>query len=304
LEYCELMSRIPNAEFEIPDFEVLYRRAGADRWGVAPDDFARAVAASAASVFRDSDPAPRELARLVESLHVEDLALAVACAAGSEAAWEHFVREFRPVLYRSADAIEPGGGARDLADSLYADLYGLNERDGQRRSLFRYYHGRSRLATWLRAVLAQRHVDRIRAQRRIDPLPDENDEQAAAASPPPDPDRRRLLATIKKALAAVLSALSARDRLRLSCYYAQEMTLAEVGRVTGEHEATVSRQLTRTRRAIRANLECHLRDQARLSDAEITQGFQYAMENAGPIDLTEILDDTRERKESAARRSI
>jgi DNA-directed RNA polymerase specialized sigma24 family protein len=41
---------------------------------------------------------------------------------------------------------------------LYADLYS--------KSLFRYFQGRSSLATWLRAVLSQRYVDRIRANRR------------------------------------------------------------------------------------------------------------------------------------------
>src|SRR5882672_4805126 len=214
----------------------LFSRAGADRWGVTLEVFARALATSAASAGGDREVGPRELARLLESLHLEDLALAVACAAGNDAAWEHFMREFRPVLYRSADAIDPGGGARELADSLYADLYGLGEREGQRRSLFAYYHGRSRLATWLRAVLAQRHVDRIRAQRRIEPLPEEDDEQPVASpAPPPDPDRPRLLGIIKRALAMVLSRLGARDRLRLSLYYAEQLTLAEIGRVTAEH---------------------------------------------------------------------
>ncbi len=283
----------------------LYRRAGAERWGVARDVFAGALATSASRVFADRDPTSRELAGLLESLHLKDLALAVACAAGHDAAWEHFVREYRSVLYRSADAIDRSGGARELADSLYADLYGLSERDGERRSLFRYYHGRSRLATWLRAVLAQRHVDRLRAQRRVAPLPDETTEQTAGATTPPsDPDRPRLLTLIKDALAAALSRLSTRDRLRLGCYYAQELTLAEVGRLTAEHEATVSRQLARTRRTLREDLERQLRDEARLSDAEIAQGFAYAMENAGPIDLGEILDSTGERKKSAAPRSI
>ena len=282
----------------------LYRRAGAERWGVAPDVFADALATSASRVFADRDPTSRELAGLLESLHLEDLALAVACAAGHDAAWEHFVREYRSVLYRSADAIDRSGGARELADSLYADLYGLSERDGERRSLLRYYHGRSRLATWLRAVLAQRHVDRLRAQRRVEPLPDETTQTAAATTPPSDPDRPRLLTLIKDALAAALSRLSTRDRLRLGCYYAQELTLAEVGRLTGEHEATVSRQLARTRRTLREDLERQLRDEARLSDAAIAQGFGYAMENAGPIDLGEILDSTGERKKSAAPRSI
>jgi len=283
----------------------LYRRAGAERWGVSPDVFADALAASAARVFADRDPTSRELANLLESLHLEDLALAIACAAGDDAAWEHFVREYRPVLYRSADAIDRGGGARELADSLYADLYGLSERDGQRRSLFRYYHGRSRLATWLRAVLAQRHVDRIRAQRRVEPLPDETAQQSSAATTPPsDPDRPRLLSLMKDALAAALARLGARDRLRLSCYYAQELTLAEVGRLTGEHEATVSRQLARTRRALREDLERQLRDEAKLSDAGMAQCFEYAMDDAGPIDLGEILDAPGERKKSAAHRSI
>ena len=107
------------------------------------------------------------------------------------------MREYRPILYRSADAIDPGGGARELADSIYADLFGLQERDGERRSLFRYFHGRSSLATWLRAVLAQRQVDRVRSTRRLTPL----DSAANEESPPPalvsapaaDPDTRRFV---------------------------------------------------------------------------------------------------------------
>src|SRR5437773_627666 len=258
-------------------------RADAHRWGVSPDAFADALTAGAGRVFAGRNPAPREVARFLESLHVRDLALAIGCAAGHEGAWEYFVREYRPILYRSADAIDPGGGARELADSLYADLYGLSDRGAERRSLFRYYHGRSSLATWLRAVLAQRHVDRIRADRRVESLPD--DETAAAIparTPPPDPDRPRLLLLIQDAVTGALLRLPARDRLRLACYYVQQLTLAEVGRLTGEHEATVSRQLARTRRAIRVDLERQLRDDMKLSDAEIAQCFEYAIDDAGP----------------------
>ena len=283
----------------------LYARADAHRWGVSPDVFAEALTTGAGRVFAGHNPAPREIARFLESLHVRDLALAIGCAAGDEGAWEHFIREYRPVLYRSADAVDPSGGARELADSLYADLYGLGDRGAERKSLFRYYHGRSSLATWLRAVLAQRHVDRIRADRRVESLPD--DETAAAIparTPPPDPDRPRLLLLIKVAVGAALLRLPARDRLRLACYYVQQLTLAEVGRLTGEHEATVSRHLARTRRAIRVDLERQLRDEMKLSDAEIAQCFEYAMDDAGPIDLGEILAAPDERKLSPLRRSI
>src|SRR4029077_12295537 len=134
-------------------------------------------------------------------LHVEDLALAVACADGCEAAWDHFVREHRPALYRAAEAIDRSGGARDLADSLYAELFGLRERDGERQSLFRYFHGRSSLTTWLRAVLAQRHICRLRSTRRLDALPDEESAEALpAAALPPDPDRPRYVTIIQDAL--------------------------------------------------------------------------------------------------------
>src|SRR3984893_12951412 len=140
----------------------------------------------------------------VSAIHLEDLELARRCADGDESAWQRFMLEYRPVLYRAADALEPGGGARDLADSLYADPYGLTGGDRQRASLFRYFQGRSSLATWLRAVLAQRYVDRLRAQRRLVPLPDaepgsqrpsaRRHEGLAMESPnpapglPPDPD--------------------------------------------------------------------------------------------------------------------
>ena len=275
--------------------EQLHRDAHADRRAVPVDRFGAALQASA------DRATATDLRRYLGGLHLEDLALACACAAGDERAWEHFVREHRPVLYRAADALAPGGGARDLADSLYADLYGMQARDGERRSLFRYFHGRSSLATWLRAVLAQRHVDAIRAGRRLDPLPadDHPSAPAAAAGPVADPDRVRYLALIQRGLKLAVSKLAARERLRLGCYYTQELTLAETGRVVREHEATVSRQLARTRRTIRNHVERYLRDEGGLDAAQIERCFAYVMDDPGPFDLGGII-----RKNSGPDRSI
>lgn len=290
------MSEIPTALLER-----LYLQAKAERWSVPRPRFAAALQASAERV------SGTDITRHLNSLHLEDLALACACAAGDEDAWEHFVREYRPQLYRSADALESGGRARELADSLYADLYGIEERDGERRSLFRYFHGRSTLATWLRAVLAQRHVDAIRSGRRLDPMPRDDDPIAAAspAPPPVDPDRTRYLALIHRALKLAIGVLSARDRLRLGCYYTQQMTLAQVGRLLGEHEATVSRQLARTRRAIRETVERYLKGEAGLQEAQVSRCFEYALEDAGPLDLGDIIGmDFDSRKDSESDRSI
>jgi RNA polymerase sigma factor (sigma-70 family) len=232
----------------------------------------------------------------VNASYARDVELARQCAAGEEQAWERFVLEYRPLLYRAADALDPSGGARDLADSLYADLY--------TRSLFRYFQGRSSLATWLRAVLSQRYVDRLRAQKRLEPLPDEDSTPPRHEGPPdepPDPDRARNVVLLRQALARAVDRLDSRDRLRLGCYYVQELTLADTGRLLKEHEATVSRQLARTRRALREDVERQLRADSGLSEAQLAECFASASEDAGPLDLRQTLGD---RKKPAVDRSI
>jgi len=215
-----------------------------------------------------------------------DLALARLCAAGDERAWERFVREYRPLLYRAADALDRTQGARELADSLYAELYGMDGEAGERQSLFRYYQGKSSLATWLRAVLAQRYVDRVRVQRRVEPLPDDD---LPGRDEDPDPDRARYIALLRRALERAVAGLTDRDRLRLGCYYVQELTLAETGRVMKESEATASRQLARVRVAIRREVETQLRVEARLSDDEIAACFASVANDPGPLDLKQVI---------------
>ena len=280
------------------------RRVTVTTWRPAPQRFAETLSASAARALAGKEPSVREVESFLGSLHLDDLALACACADRNEAAWEHFVREQRPGLYRSADALEAGGGARDLADSLYGELFGVGARGDERPSLFRHYHGRSSLATWLRAVLAQRYVDRLRSRQRIDPLPDAEAAGAPATAPPrPDPDRDPRRSLMEDALERAVAALPPRDRLRLGCYYAEGLTLAQTGRLLHEHEATVSRQLARTRKVIRSAVESTLRREARLSDAQINQCFADVADDPGPLDLKRLLGGGAERKEPEQDRS-
>ena len=269
----------PLADLDSGLVERLARKAQAGRWGLDARDFAAALRRSAAHLFSGSLPSAAEVGQYFESLHIEDLALACACARGSEPAWEHFVREFRPIILRIASRGQQADRARDVADSVYAELYGLDEREGARRSLFDYFHGRSSLAGWLKAVVAQRLVDQARAARRFEPLPEEEASPAGLPGAPAlelDPDRERFLRLVRHAMAGALAGLDARDRLRLSLYYAQEMTLAAVGRVLGESEATSSRKLERTRGTLRAAVERRLRDVERLTDAQIHECFEHA----------------------------
>jgi hypothetical protein len=80
----------------------------------------------------------------------------------------------------------------------------------------------------------------------------------------------------------------------LRLYYADQLTLAEIGSQLGEHESSVSRHLERVRRALRSSVEGLLRtgrlatngSQAEpgLSEEQISLCFQYASEDA-PVDL-------------------
>jgi RNA polymerase sigma-70 factor (ECF subfamily) len=283
----------------------LLRDAGADSWGGSPAAFAATLGRSMARAFQGRIPDPAEEERFLRSLHLRDLALACACAEGNGPAWDHFMTEYRSVLYRAADALQPGGGAREVADALYAELWGVRNPDAaSRRSLFEYFHGRSSLGTWLRALVSQRFVDRVREQRRLAPLP-EDEGEVAAPSPAraPDPDRARFESALNEALGAAIAALAPRDRLRLGCYYAQEMTLAAIGRLTGEHEATVSRHLARTRRALRDEVERRLREGFGFADREIAECFASATADPGPLDLDAWLNEEVDRKNPPPDRS-
>lgn len=116
-----------------------------------------------------------------------------------------------------------------------------------------------------------------------------------------DPDRARRRRIIERALDHALAALPARDRVRLGCYYAEGLTLAQTGRLVGEHEATVSRQLARTRKAIRVAVERELHG-AGLSRQQISESFMEIAQDPGRLDVRRLLDEPG-RKEDPDNRS-
>jgi RNA polymerase sigma-70 factor (ECF subfamily) len=268
----------------------LYAQSGAERWALSQESLAQALHRSAIHRFPDG-ATDGEVARYLATVHVEDLALAAACRGGNGAAWDHFVLHFRPALYAAARSVA-GDAHRDLADSLYAELYGVSNAGEERTSLLAWYHGRSRLVTWVRSVLVQRHIDARRAASRTEQW-DPDDESAIGGRVPgyastPAPGRAHAVAIAQDALDRAIAALDARDRLRLRLYYGEDLTLAQVGRITGEHEATVSRKLDRARADLRRRVERHLRAEHGLSDAAIGECFAYAAE-APELHLTRLL---------------
>src|SRR5580704_1394688 len=308
----------------------LYSEVSASPWSVSRHRFEDALERSAAKRFAScaiEQVTRPKLEEFLGALHLQDLSLAAACASGQPAAWEFFVITYRGYLRAAAAAIlrckSDSVAAQDLADSLFTDLYGISASSPAKtedRSLFRYFHGRSSLKTWLRAVLAQRHIDSIRASRRFIEIDDQStsspfddgntfrervtpiDSSSNFTNPAhdsaPDPHRPRYLALFSDALHKALNALDPRDHERLRLYYADQQTLAHIGRELGEHESSVSRNLDRIRRELRASVESALRSgqfqsqngtypQPALTDEQISLCFEYAAEDA-PLNFDQV----------------
>jgi len=294
---------IPMATATIDDFRRLHARSiarlsergGAARLAVDAEMVCAALYASVRSWAGGlaTEPDERATSSYLDGLNAEDLVLACACRAGGARAWEEFVVRFRGAMNAAARALmHDDVRARELADSLYAELYGLEERAGERRSLLAYYHGRGSLGAWLRAVIAQRHTDAHRRQTRAQMLGEAIAREAGAgpagAIDPPDPDRARYLEAIGAAMRAAIAELAARDRLRLNLYYAEELTLKQVGRAMREHESGVSRHLARTREDLRRRAERRLKREYRLNDEQIRLCYVYAIEE-WPAELGRLL---------------
>ncbi len=302
--------------------ERFYAEARAERWGLTRERFSTALERSSNKALTAVTLTPQKLEAYLGALHLEDLALATACAEGVETAWEYFFSQYRAYLRSAAAAIlrcQSGSAeACDLADSLFSELYGLASGIGSDRSLFRYFHGRSSLKTWLRAILAQRHIDSIRASRRFEDLPEDDSAGTSSAAPlgppiqPTDPHRERLVNAFTRALQAALALLEPQEKERLRLYYAEEKTLADIGRQLGEHESSVSRHLDRVRRDLRQNVENILRQgfsaangfvaQPGLSDAEIALCFEYSAQDT-PLDLDKLLPQSKPLGPAAGKRT-
>jgi len=229
----------------------LYQTSKAENYGLTQARFEEILREVAAKLLPDTSASP---GNLWLSLKIEDLALARGCAAGHERAWEVFLTRYREKLYDIAGYItKESSAARDLADSTYADLYGLNVRQGQRVSKLSSYTGRGSLEGWLRTVMAQEFVNRYRRQRRLVSLEEESEEGAQFAAPTLQPvvsANPKLTAATDQALAE----LSPEDRFILASYYLDSRTLAEIARILHVHESTISRKVDKLTKSLRKRI--------------------------------------------------
>ncbi|HZQ19308.1 MAG TPA: sigma-70 family RNA polymerase sigma factor [Terriglobales bacterium] len=230
----------------------LYRKSRAEEFGISAGDFESILRELIGKNLPASSVPERQ--EFCSRLHLEDLALARACAMGNDRAWEAFMLRFREKLYDAARQItRDDSTGRELADSVYADLYGTQTRDGKRVSKLASYGGRGSLAGWLRTVLAQEYINHYRKHRRLVSL-DRECEEGAQFPAPAAPQVTTIDERLEFATDSALRSLDPEDRFIIASYFLDERTLAEIARALSVHESTISRKVEKLTKALRKQI--------------------------------------------------
>ena len=269
----------------------LLKRASDSRSLTAQALVPRISAAVEKYLLRNDAVTPREeISKFIDEMQADDLCLIIACERGDESAWNDLVERFTATVRSAArSASSNEDAAEDLAQSIWAELYGLRTRkDGTTASKLAYYSGRGSLAGWLRAVVAQLAVDVFRKQSRLVQTEEDTDldrlardTQVSEGQPMlagvPNPEEsmsnRFAQADMQKALNTAVEELSAEDRLLVKLYYFDNLRLREAGAVLGVHEATASRRLARIQTDLRKRVTKILVDERGWTQAETERSF-------------------------------
>jgi RNA polymerase sigma-70 factor, ECF subfamily len=268
-----------------PYFAELYARSGGQKFGLSLRDFAL-VLQDVSGRYLPPHPSPAEAAELHRSLRLEELVLARACARGNECAWECFLNQYRSKLFGAAAAIaKEESAARELADGLYGDLFGIRQGEGgERVSKLSFYTGRGSLEGWLRTVLAQEYVNRHRSRRRLVSF-EERSEQGAQFEGKSE-TVTAVDVRLEQAVDGALAETPAEERLLLAWWYLDGRTLAEIARMLGVHESTISRRMDKIMGSLRKRVLRGLRERG--MDGR-------AAEEAMEVDVRDLLVDVRGR---------
>jgi RNA polymerase sigma-70 factor, ECF subfamily len=239
----------------------LHAKSGGEKFGLTCETFA-AILCSVAAKYLPPDATRSDARAFLLTLRVDELALARACAAGDNSAWEIFLTRYREKLYHYAVRIaREDSVARDLAGGLYAELYGTATRAGQRVSKLASFTGRGSLDGWLRTVLAQEFVNRYRRAKRLVSLDEEIEEGTQFVAPQPEPAAAVDSHHLESVTDAALAALAGEDRFILAAYYLDGRPLAEVARMLGVHESTISRKVDKLASSLRKKILASLMQQ-------------------------------------------
>ncbi|HVI26472.1 MAG TPA: RNA polymerase sigma factor [Xanthomonadaceae bacterium] len=174
-----------------------------------------------------------------------DEALMLAWAAGTASAFEPLYARHRTRLYRYLlrQLRDPA-----LADELFQDVWQrvIAARAG--------WKPEASFATWLFRIAHNRLADHWRALQHRPPAPADGDERAARIPDPDTPERTLSEFEQRRRLQLALDELPPEQREVLLLRLEQELSLEEIGAVTGVGRETVKSRLRYAMDKLRARL--------------------------------------------------
>jgi RNA polymerase sigma factor (sigma-70 family) len=147
--------------------------------------------------------------------------------------------------------------AREIVDSLPADLIAGVPRDGKNFPLLKMYQGRAPLRSWLTVVALSRlkswwRSPQYRSLIRIRDEGDDRDFTETLAAPDSDsPGDSEVVAILADALFEALNSLSPRAAVCLRLVHIHDVEQQRLAVMLNCHAATISRELAQTQEGIR-----------------------------------------------------
>jgi RNA polymerase sigma-70 factor (ECF subfamily) len=170
----------------------------------------------------------------------DDARLVLRVGEGEVAAYRELVRRHAPMLLRFvARLLRDEAEAEDIVQETCLRLW-QHARD---------YSPTARVTTWLHRIAHNLAIDRLRARRRLDPMPDSEQMPDSARQPTLLDEKRRALA-----LNDALAELPERQATAIVLVHLHGLTGAEAAEVMGVGEEALESLLARGRRALKGEL--------------------------------------------------
>ncbi|MBI3651400.1 MAG: sigma-70 family RNA polymerase sigma factor [Acidobacteria bacterium] len=213
-------------------------------------------------------------------LRTEDLYLTVACAEGSEAAWQRFQALYQRFIRETARLLCPHRSAAD--DLAYQMLGHLFLKDAAGRSRIASFDGQVALSSWLWSVIAHKALDERHLKyhqfERLDSLAERSDSSSQQQA------ERGLRASlhwtkILPACQIAVASLTHQQRSLLWLYYQEGLSTAALGERYEMSKSNVSYHLKQARQKLGEEFSSMLKSQYNLSDAAIEDCKEELLEN-------------------------
>jgi RNA polymerase sigma-70 factor (ECF subfamily) len=176
---------------------------------------------------------------------ITDETLMLAWVAGDPAAFQNLYDRHRGPLYRFLL-----GQLRDrpLAEEIYQDVWQrvIAARAG--------WKPEAAFSTWLYRIAHNRLNDHWRSQKHRPPAPVDSELRTAALTDPDDPERHAGDEETRQRLQQALDELPEEQREAVLLRLQQELSLEEIGRITGVGRETVKSRLRYALDKLRARL--------------------------------------------------